>query len=61
MVKVKKSYLLCLLLLAAALFAINGCAPKTSGAVRDDSSLTGISDKLAPTGDYTGPKLRMRL
>lgn len=59
MVKVKKSYLLCLLLLAAALFAINGCAPKTSGAVRDDSSLTGISDKLAPTGDYTGPKLRV--
>lgn len=47
------------LLLAATILLLNGCAPKTSGAVKDDSSLTGISEELAPTGDYTGPKLRV--
>jgi len=41
------------------LLAANACAPKMSGEVRDDSSLTGISEELAPTGDYIGPKLRV--
>lgn len=40
-------------------FILSGCAPTMSGAVKDDSSLTGISDELAPTGDHTGPKLRV--
>ena len=47
------------LLLAAAVFFFSGCSPKTSGAVKDDSSLTGVSDQLAPSGEYTGPKLRV--
>ena len=59
MVKAKNIYLLGSLLLMAAVLVFNGCAVKTSGAVRDDSSLTGISDELAPTGEYTGPKLRV--
>ena len=59
MVKTKSIYLLGSLLLMAAVLIFNGCAAKTSGAVRDDSSLTGISDQLAPSGDYTGPKLRV--
>ena len=59
MVKAKNIYLLGSLLLMAAVLVFNGCAVKTSGEVRDDSSLTGISDELAPSGDYTGPKLRV--
>jgi len=59
MMKVRNIYLLGSLLLMAAVLVFNGCAAKTSGAVRDDSSLTGVSDQLAPTGDYTGPKLRV--
>lgn len=45
-------------LLALCLMAA-GCGPKISGAVKDDSSRTGIKDELAPTGKYTGPKLRV--
>ncbi|MFC1877518.1 CsgG/HfaB family protein [Thermodesulfobacteriota bacterium] len=59
MVKAKNIYLLGSLLLMAAVLVFNGCAAKTSGAVRDDSSLTGVSDELAPSEDYTGPKLRV--
>ena len=59
MVKTKNIYLLGSLLLMAAILIFNGCAAKTSGAVRDDSSFTGVSDGLAPSGDYTGPKLRV--
>jgi len=59
MVKTKNIYLLGSLLLMAAVLVFNGCAVKTSGAVRDDSSLTGISDELAPSEEYTGPKLRV--
>ena len=55
MVKTKNIYLLGSLLLMAAILIFNGCAAKTSGAVRDDSSLTGVSEELAPSGDYTGP------
>ena len=56
---VSRSFAAVLLLLTAAIFILSGCAPKTSGAVKDDSSLTGISEELKPTGDYTGPKLRV--
>jgi len=59
MVKAKNIYLLGSLLLMAAVLVFNGCAAKTSGAVRDDSSLTGVSDELAPSEEYTGPKLRV--
>jgi len=59
MMKARNIYLLGSLLLMAAVLVFNGCAAKTSGAVRDDSSLTDISDELAPTGEYTGPKLRV--
>jgi curli biogenesis system outer membrane secretion channel CsgG len=59
MLKTKNIYLLGSLLLMAAVLIFNGCAATTTGAVRDDSSLTGISDELAPSGDYTGPKLRV--
>ena len=45
--------------LLALCLAVGGCAPKISGAVKDDSSRTGIKDELAPTGGYTGPKLRV--
>jgi len=59
MLKTKNIYLLGSLLVMAAILIFNGCAAKTTGAVRDDSSLTGVSEGLAPTGDYTGPKLRV--
>lgn len=38
---------------------VSACAPKITGEVRDDSSRTGISKELAPTGKHTGPKLRV--
>jgi len=59
MVKTRNALVAGFMLLAAAMLFLNGCAPKTSGQVKDDSSLTGISDELAPTGEYTGPKLRV--
>ena len=59
MAKVSSTLAAVFLLLAAAIFIFSGCTPTTSGAVKDDSSLTGVSEGLAPTGDYTGPKLRV--
>ena len=59
MVKTRNALVAGFMLLAAAILFLNGCAPKTSGQVKDDSSLTGISEELAPTGEYTGPKLRV--
>ena len=59
MIKARHAWAAGLLLLAAAMLIFSGCAPKTSGAVKDDSSLTGISEELKPTGEYTGPKLRV--
>lgn len=45
---------------AVVLFGfLGGCQPKISGEVRDHSSRTGVSEELAPTGGYTGPKLRV--
>ncbi|MDY6822635.1 MAG: CsgG/HfaB family protein [Thermodesulfobacteriota bacterium] len=45
--------------LMAAFLVINGCAPKISGQVKDDSSRTGIGDELSKKEGYTGPKLRV--
>jgi len=59
MAKARNTFAAGFLLLAAAFFIFSGCSAKTSGTVKDDSSLTGISDELAPTGEYTGPKLRV--
>ena len=59
MIKARHAWAAGFLLMAAAIFFLSGCAPKTSGQVKDDSSLTGISDELEPTGEYTGPKLRV--
>ena len=59
MKKTRSVYVIGFLLLAAAMLIFSGCSPKTSGAVQDDSSLTGISEELKPTGEYTGPKLRV--
>ncbi len=53
----KEKLFLFVVLLSALVFVLNGCAAKTSGQVRDNSSLTGISDKLAH--DCTPPKLRV--
>jgi len=54
-----KGITLFLLVAITAFLILSGCAPTMSGAVKDDSSLTGISAELAPTGDHTGPKLRV--
>ena len=59
MTKTSSTYVAGFLLMAVAILMLSGCAPKTSGAVRDDSSLTGVSEGLKPTGEYTGPKLRV--
>ncbi len=58
MTKTSNFYRLTVLLLAVS-FCLFSCSPKMTGQVRDDSSLTGISKELAPTGEYTGPKLRV--
>jgi len=56
----KKTAVLSALILLAALVAISGCSPKMTGAVKDDSSLTGVGDDLDKRqGEYTGPKLRV--
>ncbi len=58
--KIGKPFLFCVFVLLASVLTLGGCAPTTTGAVRDDSSLTGVSQGLAPTpGEYTGPKLRV--
>lgn len=47
--------------LAGALLA-SGCMPRTAGAVRDDTTLTGTSKQLPQASDvsrYKGPKLRV--
>lgn len=51
----------CLLFLTVAVLAV-GCMPTMSGAVRDDTTLTGTSKELPTTSDvsqYKGPKLRV--
>ncbi|MFP4039788.1 MAG: CsgG/HfaB family protein [Desulfosudaceae bacterium] len=56
----KQATVLTALILVAALIAVTGCSPKMTGAVKDDSSLTGVGDDLGKRqGEYTGPKLRV--
>ena len=51
------------LMVAAGMVGMTGCAPKTSGAVKDDTTVTGTSKELAKTtsdvDEYQGPKLRV--
>jgi curli biogenesis system outer membrane secretion channel CsgG len=51
------------MMLAASLVWVAGCAPSISGAVKDDSTVTGTSKELAKTTsdveEYQGPKLRV--
>ena len=55
--------LMVVMMLATALVWATGCGPSMSGAVRDDTTLTGTSKELAKTTsdveDYQGPKLRV--
>jgi len=55
--------LLLVMLFAVSLVPATGCAPKTSGAVKDDTTVTGTSKELAKTTtdveEYQGPKLRV--
>jgi len=59
MAKSRHIWALVLMMLAVVFLVFGGCSPKMSGTVRDDSSLTGVSEGLEPTGDYIGPKLRV--
>jgi len=55
--------LIALIALAVALPTLGGCGPSTSGAVKDDTTLSGAGDeldkKLADVSDYRGPKMRI--
>jgi curli biogenesis system outer membrane secretion channel CsgG len=50
-------------MMAAGLVWVSGCAPTISGAVKDDTTVTGTSKELAKTTtdveEYQGPKLRV--
>lgn len=51
-----------ILLAATLLFVISGCGPTMSGAVKDDTTLTGTSKQLptsSSVSEYRGPKLRV--
>jgi curli biogenesis system outer membrane secretion channel CsgG len=54
---------LVVLMVAAGMVWMTGCAPKISGAVKDDTTVTGTSKELAKTTSgveqYQGPKLRV--
>lgn len=55
--------MLAVALLIIAVVILSGCSPQTSGAVKDDVTLSGAGDeldkKLADVSDYRGPKLRI--
>jgi curli biogenesis system outer membrane secretion channel CsgG len=57
------SRLVLMAMIASGLVFSAGCAPSTSGAVKDDTTLTGTSKELAKTTtdveEYQGPKLRV--
>jgi curli biogenesis system outer membrane secretion channel CsgG len=53
---------LAIMLLVSVAPIIGGCSPTTSGAVKDDTTLTDTSKQLKTTSDvteYKGPKLRV--
>jgi curli biogenesis system outer membrane secretion channel CsgG len=50
------------LIIATAFLFVSGCTPTMSGAVKDDTTLTGTSKELqtiSDTSNYKGPKLRV--
>jgi len=55
--------LMVVMMIVTGMLLMAGCAPKTSGAVKDDTTVTGTSKELAKTSSdveqYTGPKLRV--
>jgi len=55
--------LLLVVVATAGMLWMAGCAPKISGAVKDDTTVTGTSKELAKTTsdveEYQGPKLRV--
>ncbi len=57
------SRLMLVMMLLASLVWTAGCAPSISGAVKDDTTVTGTSAELAKTTtdveEYQGPKLRV--
>jgi curli biogenesis system outer membrane secretion channel CsgG len=58
---VKQCMIICVTVGMFAL-TVTGCSPTTSGAVKDDTTLTGTSKELATSSDmseYKGPKLRV--
>ena len=62
MKKLKELFVMCMVFGMVAIIS-GGCAPKMSGAVKDDTTLTGTSKELGKTtsdvSDYQGPKLRV--
>jgi len=51
-----------IMLLVSVALVTGGCGPTTSGAVKNDTTLTGTSQQLKTTSDvteYKGPKLRV--
>jgi curli biogenesis system outer membrane secretion channel CsgG len=58
----KRFMSMCVVLGVLAMVSVGGCSPSTSGAVKDDTTLTGTSKELATASDtsnYKGPKLRV--
>lgn len=58
----KKLILISWICAVTAVLVMSGCSPKMSGAVRDDTTLTGTAKQLPQTSDvtsYRGPKLRV--
>ncbi len=55
--------LMVVMMIVTSMLVMAGCAPKISGAVKDDTTVTGTSKELAKTSSdveqYTGPKLRI--
>ena len=55
--------LMVVLMIVTGMLLMAGCAPKISGAVKDDTTVTGTSKELAKTSsdveEYQGPKLRV--
>ncbi len=56
------SVVMMVLIVSVVAFFTTGCGPSMSGAVRDDTTLTGTSKQLQTSSDvseYKGPKLRV--
>ncbi|MEK7679623.1 MAG: hypothetical protein AAB356_05465, partial [Deltaproteobacteria bacterium] len=50
------------LVVGQAAFVLTGCAPKVTGAVKEDVSITGQTGKLEGVGaDYSGPSYNVAI